>query len=146
MLKQKSFHLNPADADRKWFVVDAEGQTVGRLATRIASVLRGKHKPTFTPSTDGGDFVVVTNADKIVFKGNKMESKRYYWHTGYIGGIKERSVKEQLEKNPGQVITLAVKGMLPKNSLGRKQLTKLKVYAGAEHPHAAQNPEALKLN
>ena len=145
MLTQKSFHLKNADVERKWYVVDASDKVVGRLATEIATILRGKKKPTFTPSTDCGDFVVVTNADKVKFTGNKEESKRYYWHTGYVGGIKSRTVKEQRERGPELILSKAVERMLPKTSLGRKQLTKLKIYAGSEHPHTAQNPEALNL-
>jgi large subunit ribosomal protein L13 len=143
MYKQRSYVLKPADADKKWFVVDATDQVVGRLATKIADVLRGKTKPQFTPHTDSGDFVVVINADKVRFTGNKMEDKKYYRHSGYVGNLKVRTAREQMERKPEAILMSAVKGMLPKNTLGRKQLTKLKVYAGEAHPHDAQNPETL---
>lgn len=133
------------EIEKKWYVVDAENKVLGRLATEIASRLRGKHKPTFSPFMDNGDFIIVTNADKIILTGNKMDDKKYYRHTGYMGGIKEASAKELLEKHPTQLVAKAVKGMLPKNKLGRAQLKKLKVYAGATHPHAAQQPEALDI-
>ena len=145
MYTQKTFHLNKEDATQKWFVVDATDQVVGRLATRIADVLRGKTKPQFTPHTDSGDFVVVVNADKVRFTGNKLEDKKYYRHSGYVGNLKVRTAKEQMERKPEVILMSAVKGMLPKNTLGRKQLTKLKVYAGEVHPHDAQNPETLAL-
>lgn len=145
MYKQRSYVLKPAEADKKWFVVDATDQVVGRLATRIADVLRGKTKPQFTPHTDSGDFVVVVNADKVRFTGNKLEDKKYYRHSGYVGNLKVRTAKEQMERKPEAILMSAVKGMLPKNTLGRKQLTKLKVYAGEAHPHDAQNPETLAL-
>lgn len=145
MYTQKSFVLKPADADKKWYLVNAEGQTVGRVATKIADVLRGKVNPKYTPHTDSGDFVVVVNADKVVFTGNKLDEKVYYKHSGYVGGLKQRTAREQLSRQPEKVLMAAVKGMLPKNSLGRKQLTKLKVFAGAEHKHEAQNPQELKL-
>ncbi len=141
----KSFIQKPHEVERKWFVVDAEGQTLGRLATQVATVLRGKHKPTYTPHVDCGDFVVVVNADKIVLTGKKLDQKMYRWHTGYVGHMRERTARQMLQSKPEQVIMLAVKGMLPKNSLGRKMLTKLKVYAGSEHKHAAQQPEVLSL-
>lgn len=145
MYTQKSFVLKPTDADKKWYLVDATDKTVGRLATQIADILRGKNNPKYTPHTDSGDFVVVVNADKVKFTGNKLNEKVYYRHTGYAGGLRERTAKEQLNRRPTMVLTSAVKGMLPKNTLGRKQLTKLKVFAGAEHDHAAQNPEQLNL-
>jgi large subunit ribosomal protein L13 len=145
MYKQRSFTLKPAEADKKWFLIDAEGHTVGRLATKIADVLRGKDQPTFTPHTDSGHFVVVINAEKVKFTGNKLDAKKYYWHTGYAGGIKEITAKKQLEQHPERVLMSAVKGMLPKTSLGRKQLTKLKVFAGSEHTHEAQKPEPLNI-
>lgn len=145
MYKQRSYVLKPADADKKWFVVDATDQVVGRLATKIADVLRGKTKPQFTPHTDSGDFVVVVNADKVRFTGNKLEDKKYYRHSGYVGNLKVRTAKEQMERKPEAILMSAVKGMLPKNTLGRKQLTKLKVYAGEAHPHDAQNPETLNV-
>ena len=133
------------EIERKWYVVDAEDKILGRLATEIASRLRGKHKPTFSPFIDNGDFIIVTNAEKIELTGNKLDDKKYYRHTGYIGGIKERSAKELLAKHPTDLITFAVKGMLPKNKLGRAQLKKLKVYAGSNHPHAAQQPTVLDI-
>lgn len=145
MYTQKSFVLKPADAEKKWYLVDASGQTVGRLATKIADVLRGKNNPQYTPHTDSGDFVVVINAEKVVFTGDKLNSKVYYKHSGYVGGLKERTAKEQLDRQPTKVLMSAVKGMLPKNSLGRKQLTKLKVFAGTEHAHEAQAPQELKF-
>jgi len=145
MYTQKSFVLKPADAEKKWYIVDAEGQTVGRLATELANVLRGKNSPQYTPHTDSGDFVVVVNADKVVFTGAKLDKKVYYRHSGYVGGLKERTAREQLDRQPTKVLMAAVKGMLPKNSLGRKQLTKLKVFAGTEHAHEAQQPQELKL-
>lgn len=145
MYTQKSFVLKPVDADKKWYLVDAADQTVGRIATQIAVILRGKNNPQFTPHTDSGDFVVVINADKVKFTGNKLEDKVYYRHTGYSGGLRSRTVKEQMEREPTMILMSAVKGMLPKNTLGRKQLTKFKVFAGAEHDHAAQNPELITL-
>lgn len=141
----KSFIQKPLEVDRKWYVVDADGQTLGRLASNVATVLRGKHKPTFTPSVDCGDFVVIINADKIVFTGKKLDQKRYRWHTGYVGHLRERTARQMMDTKPEEVVRLAVKGMLPKNSLGRQMITKLKVYAGPEHIHAAQQPEALKF-
>jgi large subunit ribosomal protein L13 len=145
MYTQKSFVLKPAEADKKWFVVDAQDQIVGRLATQIADLLRGRHNPKFTYNTDSGDYVVVINADKVKFTGNKWNDKEYFWHTNFTGGIKKRTAQEQLDKHPELIIMEAVKGMLPKNTLGRKQLTKLKVFAGGSHDHAAQNPVEYKL-
>jgi large subunit ribosomal protein L13 len=145
MYTQKSFSLKKDDADKKWYVIDATDLVVGRLATRAADILRGKNKPTFTPNQDSGDFLVITNAEKVRFTGNKLDKKVYYWHTNHIGGIKQRTAKEQLERHPELVIMNAVKGMLPKNTLGRKQLTKLKVFVGSEHAHEAQKPEALTI-
>jgi len=145
MYTQKSFVLKPADADKKWYLVDATDKVVGRLATEIADVLRGKRSPKYTPNTDSGDFVVVINADKVKFTGNKWNDKVYYRHSNYMGGLKERTAKEQLERKPEAILMGAVKGMLPHNSLGRKQLTKLRVFAGAEHSHEAQKPVALEL-
>jgi len=133
------------EIERKWYVVDAEDKILGRLATEIAHRLRGKHKPTFSPFIDNGDFIIVTNADRIQLTGKKWDDKKYYRHTGYIGGIKESTAKELLEKHPTDLITKAVKGMLPKNKIGRAQLKKLKVYAGPEHPHKAQQPAELIL-
>ncbi len=133
------------EIERKWYVVDAEDKILGRLATEIASRLRGKHKPTFSPFIDNGDFIVVTNADKIQLTGKKWDDKKYYHHTGYMGGIKEATAKELLEKHPTDLVFKAVKGMLPKNKLGRAQLKKLKVYAGSDHPHKAQQPAELVI-
>jgi len=133
------------EIEKKWYVVDAENKVLGRLAAEIAFRLRGKHKPTFSPFMDNGDFIIVTNADKIQLTGNKLDDKKYYHHTGYMGGIKEASAKELLVKHPTMLITKAVKGMLPKNKMGRAQLKKLKVYAGAAHPHSAQQPEVLDI-
>jgi len=133
------------EIEKKWYVVDAEDKVLGRLASEIASRLRGKHKPTFSSFIDNGDFIVVTNAEKIRLTGNKLNDKKYYHHTGYVGGIKEINAKELLVKNPTSLITTAVKGMLPKNKLGRAQLKKLKVYAGKDHPHAAQQPAVLDI-
>jgi len=126
-------------------VVDADGKTLGRLATQIAEILRGKHKPTFTPHVDVGDFVIVVNAEKIAVTGKKLTDKLYYRHSGYPGGIRSRTLGEMLERRPEEVIRKAVKGMLPRNRLARQQLTKLKVYAGADHPHAAQKPKELEI-
>jgi large subunit ribosomal protein L13 len=141
----KTCHTPVKEIERKWFVVDAEDKVLGRLASEIAFRLRGKHKPNFSPHQDVGDFIVVVNAEKVKLTGKKLDDKVYYRHSGYMGGIKERTAKEVLEKNPTDLIKIAVKGMLSKNSLGRKQLKKLKVYAGAEHPHAAQQPETLEV-
>jgi len=133
------------DIKRDWFVVDLEDVVLGRAATEIARILRGKHKPIYTPSVDTGDFVIVLNADKIRLTGNKLADKKYYQHSGYPGGIKEISAEKLLEKKPEMLVQAAVKGMLPKNKLGRKMFSKLKVYASSEHPHAAQKPQELKL-
>lgn len=141
----KTFVTKPAEVERNWYVVNAEGQTLGRLASHIATLLRGKHKPNFTPSVDCGDFVIVINADKIRVTGRRLEQKSYYHHSGYVGGIKEISLQHQLEKHPTRVISSAVKGMLPKTPIGRQMIKKMKVYAGAEHPHAAQQPQPLEL-
>lgn len=143
MFTQKSFVLKPAEADKKWFLVNAEGKTVGRLATKIADLLRGKSNPKFTPHTDSGDFVVVINSEKVVFTGNKLNDKKYYRHTGYTGGLRSTTAKKILETHPERIIMGAVKGMLPKTSLGRKQLTKLKVFCGETHSHEAQKPELI---
>ncbi len=137
--------IKPHEVERAWFIVDAEGQTLGRLSARVAAVLRGKHKPTFSPSVDCGDYVVVINADKIHVTGQKIENKMYYRHSGYPGGLKEMTLRDQLERFPERPIELAVKGMLPKNKLGRKMFKKLKVYSGSEHPHQAQQPVPLEL-
>ena len=141
----KTYVATPADRERNWLIVDASGQTLGRLATQIANSLRGKRKPTYTPHVDTGDFVIVVNAKKIAVTGNKRQAKRYYRHSGYPGGLRSRSLEEMLARRPEEVIRLAVKGMLPKNRLARQQITKLKIYAGPEHPHEAQNPKALEL-
>ena len=142
----KSFMASPATIERKWYVVDATGYTLGRLASEVAKVLRGKNKPVFTPHVDTGDYVIVVNADKIKVTGKKLDQKIYYHHSDYVGGMKETTLREMLAKKPEKVVELAVKGMLPKGPLGREMFTKLHVYAGAEHPHAAQKPEELKLN
>jgi len=141
----KSFMATPQTVEKEWFVLDADGATLGRLATRVASVLRGKHKPTYTPHADAGDFVVVVNADKVRLTGRKMDQKMYYWYSGYPGGIKGRTAREMLQRKPEEVLRRAVRGMLPKNNLGRKMISKLKIYAMSEHPHQAQQPKALDL-
>ena len=141
----KTYVANANDRTRNWLVVDATGQTLGRLATQIAVALRGKNKPEYTPHVDTGDFVVVVNAEKISVTGNKLADKKYYRHSGYPGGLKVRSLAEQLERRPEEVIRHAVKGMLPRNRLARKQLTKLKVYAGPDHPHVAQKPQTMEI-
>jgi large subunit ribosomal protein L13 len=141
----KTFQATAQDRERDWYVVDAEGKTLGRLATQIANVLRGKHKPTYTPHVDVGDFVIVVNAEKVAVTGNKREKKLYWRHSGYPGGIRSRTLGDLLEKRPEEVIRKAVKGMLPRNRLARQQLRKLKVYAGPEHPHQAQKPEQLEI-
>lgn len=140
----KTYVATPETRNREWVVVDAEGQTLGRLATQIADQLRGKNKPEYTPHIDTGDFVVVINAEKIKVTGNKLTEKVYYRHTGYPGGLRSRTLEEQLERRPEEVIRKAVKGMIPRTKLGRSQLLKLKVYAGTEHPHQAQNPRVLE--
>ena len=139
----KTFMANPAKIDRKWYVVDAEGQTLGRLASEVAKVLRGKNKPEYTPHVDTGDYVIVINAEKVKVIGKKMDQKVYHHHSAYVGGMKEVTLKEKMAKKPEQVIELAVKGMLPKGPLGRQMYTKLHVYAGSEHKHQAQKPEVL---
>ena len=141
---QKTWNAKPGEITRRWYVVDAEGQTLGRLATRIADTLRGKGKAEYTPHVDTGDFVVVVNAEKIQVTGNKLDQKMYHRHSGYPGGLRSRTLREQLERRPTEVIRKAVKGMLPRNRLARQQLNKLKVYAGPNHPHTAQNPELLR--
>ena len=140
----KSFTARKGEVPRNWYVVDAKGQVLGRLATRIAMVLRGKNKPTFTPHIDTGDFVIVVNAEQVQLTGRKLDQKIYYRHTGYMGGLKQVSARQLLAKKPIEVLRHAVRGMLPKNSLGRQLLKKLKIYAGGEHPHAAQQPAPLK--
>ena len=141
----KTYVATPADRERSWVLVDASGRTLGRLATQIADILRGKRKPEYTPHVDVGDFVVVVNAEKIVVTGNKREAKRYYRHSGYPGGLRSRTLGDQLERRPEEVIRRAVRGMLPRNRLARKQLTKLKVYAGPDHPHVAQQPKPMEI-
>ena len=142
----KTYMAKAESVERKWYVVDAAGVPMGRLASRVASVLRGKNKPTYTPNVDTGDFVIVTNTDKVVLTGKKLENKFYRYHTGYIGGLKEISYKKMLAEKSDLAVYEAVKGMLPKNSLGRAMIKKLKVFKGAEHNHAAQKPEELKLD
>ena len=139
----KTFMASPATIERKWYVVDAEGKTLGRLASEIAKVLRGKNKAIFTPHIDTGDYVIVINAEKIVVTGKKLDQKIYYNHSDYVGGMRETTLREMMDKKPERVIELAVKGMLPKGPLGREMYKKLHVYAGAEHAHAAQKPEVL---
>lgn len=141
----KTFVAKSNEVDRKWFLVDAENKTLGRLATQIAIILRGKHKPIFTPHVDTGDFVIVVNAEKVRLTGKKWDQKFYYRHSGYIGGLKKVSARKLRDKKPEEIIRLAVKRMLPKTRLGARQLKKLKVYAGSEHPHKAQKPEKLEL-
>jgi large subunit ribosomal protein L13 len=141
----KTYVATPATRERNWLVVDASGQTLGRLATQIADALRGKRKPDYTPHCDVGDFVIVVNAEKITVTGRKREEKLYHRHSGYPGGLRTRTLNDMLERRPEEVIRLAVRGMLPRTRLGRAQLRKLKVYAGPDHPHAAQKPEPMKL-
>jgi large subunit ribosomal protein L13 len=139
----KTWNAKAEDVERRWYVVDAEGQTLGRLATRIADALRGKRKPQYTPHVDTGDFVVVVNAEKVAVTGKKREEKIYYRHSGYPGGLRTRTLAEELERRPAEVLRKAVKGMLPRNRLARRQITKLRIYAGPEHPHEAQSPQPL---
>ena len=141
----KSFMASPSTIERKWYVVDATGHTLGRLASEIASILRGKNNPTYTPHIDKGDYVIVVNADKIQVTGKKLDQKVYYNHSDYVGGMKETTLREKMAKKPEDVIYLAVKGMLPKGPLGREMITKLHVYAGADHKHQAQKPEVLEI-
>ncbi len=141
----KTFMASPEKIERKWYVVDAENKTLGRLASEVAKLLKGKNKPIYTPHVDTGDFVIVVNADKIAVTGKKLDQKKYYRHSDYVGGLKETTLREMLDKKPEKVVELAVKGMLPKGPLGRQMYTKLHVYAGAEHPHAAQKPEVLTV-
>jgi large subunit ribosomal protein L13 len=142
----KTYVATPATRERNWLVVDANGQTLGRLATQIADTLRGKRKPEYTPHCDVGDFVIVVNAEKVSVTGKKREDKRYYRHSGYPGGLRSRTLGELLDRRPEEVLRRAVKGMLPRTRLGRAQLRKLKIYAGPDHPHAAQQPEPMELN
>ena len=139
----KTWTAKPHELERRWYVIDADGQNLGRLATRIADTLRGKRKPQYTPHVDTGDFVVVVNAEKVAVTGKKLEQKLYYRHSGYPGGLRVRTLAEQLERRPTEVLRKAVKGMLPKNRLASQQISKLKIYAGPEHPHEAQRPEPL---
>jgi len=141
----KTYIPKPSEIERKWYLVNAEGKILGRLSSRIAQILSGKDKPTYTPHLDVGDFVVVINAEKVKVTGNKEEKKIYYWHSGYPGGLKERTYQELLDKKPQDIIRKAVRGMLPKSKLGRQMFQKLKVYAGPQHPHQAQKPEQLDL-
>ena len=142
---EKTYVTKPADVERSWFVVDAEGKTLGRLASEVARILSGKHKPIYSPSVDVGDYVIVLNAKKIQVTGRRLDQKKYYHHSGYMGGLSEITLRDQLEKYPNRVIESAVKGMLPKNKLGRHMMKKLKVYPGAKHPHAAQQPTELEI-
>lgn len=142
----KTFMQRKEDVQRDWYVVDAEGQTLGRLASKVANVLRGKHKPTYTPHVDGGDYVIIVNAEKIVLTGNKLNNKIYYNHSRYTGGLRERTAKEMVEKYPVEMLERAVKGMLPKGRLGRQMYKKLFVYEGENHPHSAQKPKELKVD
>lgn len=141
----KTYVIKPGSVEREWYVVDAEGQTLGRFASRIAAVLRGKHKPQYSPSVDVGDYVIVVNAEKIRVTGRKMQQKKYYRHSGYPGGLREITLADQLQRHPTRVLKAAVRGMLPRNRLGRKMLKKLKVYAGPDHPHQAQQPRPLEI-
>jgi len=141
----KTFVAKEHEIEKKWHLIDAKEKVLGRLASEIASILRGKNKPIFTPHMDAGDYIVVINADKVILTGGKMEKKMYYHHSGYVGGLKKTTAKEMLLKKPENLIKFAVKGMLPKNSLGRRQLTKLKIYAGQDYPHQAQQPEKLEI-
>jgi large subunit ribosomal protein L13 len=141
----KTYVATPSTRERDWLLVDASGKTLGRLATQIADILRGKRKPEYTPHIDTGDFVIVVNAEKIAVTGNKLQDKQYHRHSGYPGGLRSRSLAEMLERRPEEVIRIAVKGMLPRNRLARRQITKLKVYAGPEHPHQAQQPQPLEI-
>ncbi len=145
IMRIKTYTPKPEDIQREWFVIDAKDQTLGRLATQIAQILRGKHKPIFSPHMDVGDFVIVINCEKIRVTGNKLDDKRYYRHSGYPGGIRSVTLRQQLDKFPDRVIRTAVRGMLPKNKLGRQMIKKLKVYAGENHPHQAQKPKVFEL-
>ena len=145
-MKKYTYSAKNSDNEGKWFVVDARGAILGRLATSVAARLQGKHNPLYTPHVDTGDWIVVINADKVMLSGKKLDQKNYYRHSGYIGGLKSITARELQDKRPQDLVRFAVKGMLPKNKLGRKQFKKLKVYAGDQHPHEAQNPEVLKFN
>ncbi len=139
----KTYMAKPSNIEKKWYVVDAKGQTLGRLATEVATILKGKHRPTYTPHMDMGDYVIVINAEGIVLSGKKLDQKHHYWHSGYPGGIKSVDYRTLMERNPERVVMYAVKGMLPKNKLGAQMLRKLKVYRGEDHPHQAQQPEEI---
>ena len=145
MIGKRTYSAKEGDFERRWYLVDAEGKSLGRISTEIARILRGKHKPIFTPHVDTGDFVIVVNAEKVNLTGRKLEQKKYYRHSGYFGGLSEIVAKDLLAKHPDRIIRFAVKGMLPGTTLGRHQLKKLKIYAGSEHPHEAQKPEKLEL-
>jgi large subunit ribosomal protein L13 len=145
MSQMKTWTAKPGEVTRDWYVVDAEGQTLGRLATRIADTLRGKNKPQYTPHVDTGDFVIVVNAEKIAVTGQKLDQKLYHSHSGYPGGLRTRTLRVQLDRRPTEVLRKAVKGMLPRNRLARQQINKLKIYAGPEHPHEAQAPKPLEV-
>ena len=140
-----TYMAKPADVERTWYIIDAAGKPLGRVAAQAAHILRGKHKPTFTPNVDCGDHVIVINCAKAVLTGKKLEQKKYYWHTGWIGHLKEEGYDKMMKENPGKAMTLAINGMLPNNTLGRKALTRLRVYAGAEHNNAAQKPVEFKF-
>jgi len=144
-VKSKTYVVKPKDIKREWWVVDATGKNLGRLASRIAYILRGKHKPIYSPHLDTGDYVIVINAERVAVTGRKLDQKVYYRHSGYLGGLKAVTLRQQLERHPTRVLRAAVRGMLPKNRLGRKMLKKLKIYAGSEHPHQAQQPKPLEL-
>lgn len=141
----KTYAVKAGDIERRWYLVDAQGKTLGRLATQVASILRGKHKPTFSPHLDTGDFVIIVNAEKIQVTGNKLNTKTYYSYSGYLGGLHSVVLSKQLQQHPERVLVHAIRGMLPRNRLGRAMLKKLKVYSGAKHPHVAQRPESLEL-
>lgn len=145
-MRTKTYVTKPAEVERNWWVVDAKGETLGRLAARIAPILKGKHKPSYAPNVDAGDYVIVINAERIHVTGKKLDDKMYYRHSGYPGGLRKMTLRTLLAKHPDRVIRFAVRGMLPKNALGRHMLKKLKVYAGEEHPHEAQQPKELKLD
>ena len=145
MIMRQTYMANPSTVTRQWYVVDGAGLTLGRLASEVAAVLRGKHKPTFTPHVDGGDFVVVVNAEKVVLTGKKLDQKMYRYHTGYVGGLKEITYREMMAKKPEEVVSHAVSGMLCKNKLRSRMMTRLRVFAGPNHDHAAQNPEVLNF-
>lgn len=141
----KTYAVKAGDIQRRWYVVDAQGKTLGRLATQVATILRGKHKPTFSPYLDTGDYVIIVNAEKIQVTGNKLNTKTYYWYSGYLGGLKSIVLSKQLQQHPERVLVHAIRGMLPRNRLGRAMLKKLKVYSGTKHPHTAQRPEPLEV-